>query len=141
MSSLEAGIVSIIKLAGAAQNDVSKTTPALEAALTNSTAKGLQAISINPSQGTQLSILCQMLQAKHVLEIGTLGGYSTIWFATSVPGIKFASIEYNPKHRDVALENLKNAGVDNVEVILGPGLDVLPTLADRTFDFVFIDAN
>ena len=72
-----------------------------------------------------------------MLEIGTLGGYSTIWFART--GAKVTSLEINPKHRDVALENIK--GLD-VEIILGAALDVLPKLAKegRRFDFIFIDA-
>ena len=72
-----------------------------------------------------------------MLEIGTLGGYSTIWFART--GAKVTSIEISPKHRDVALENTK--GLD-VEIILGSALDVLPKLAEKgqKFDFIFIDA-
>ncbi len=72
-----------------------------------------------------------------MLEIGTLGGYSTIWFAST--GAKVTSIEIDPKHRDVALENTK--GLD-VEIILGAALDVLPKLAAeaKKFDFIFIDA-
>lgn len=75
--------------------------------------------------------------AKRVLEIGTLGGYSTIWFAST--GVHVTSIEIDPKHRDVALQN--TSGLD-VEIILGAALDVLPKLHQegREFDFVFIDA-
>jgi len=79
----------------------------------------------------------QVRNANSVLEIGTLGGHSTIWFART--GAKVTSIEIDPKHRDVALENTK--GLD-VEIILGAALNVLPQLvADgRKFDFIFIDA-
>jgi len=82
-----------------------------------------------------------MIDAKHVLEIGTLGGYSTLWFANANEGIHVTSIEYNSKHRDVALQNLQNQ--NNTEVILGSALDVLPRLKDegKLFDFVFIDAS
>lgn len=77
-----------------------------------------------------------MSNAKNVLEVGTLGGYSTIWFAKSVPGVHVTSLEIDPKHRDVALEN--TAGCDNVEIMLGAALDLLPKLAEqgKVFDFV-----
>lgn len=77
------------------------------------------------------------MNAKSVLEIGTLGGYSTIWFART--GAKVTSIEIDPKHKDVALENTE--GLD-VEIVLGAALNVLPKLAaeGRKFDFIFIDA-
>lgn len=81
------------------------------------------------------------MKAKSVLEIGTLGGYSTIWLATWTPGIKVTSIEYDEKHHRVASENCKD--LDNVEIILGAALDVLPRLAEqgKVFDFIFIDAS
>jgi predicted O-methyltransferase YrrM len=90
----------------------------LDHALANSAAKGLPPITINALQGQYLAIQCQLINAKSVLEVGTLGGYSTIWFAST--GAKVTSIEINPKHRDVALENTK--GLD-VEIILGAALD------------------
>jgi predicted O-methyltransferase YrrM len=103
----------------------------------NSAENGLPAITISPLQGQYLAIQCQLINAKSVLEVGTLGGYSTIWFAST--GAKVTSIEIEPKHRDVALENTK--GLD-VEIILGAALDVMPKLAaeGRKFDFIFIDA-
>jgi predicted O-methyltransferase YrrM len=109
----------------------------LDHALANSAAKGLPPITINALQGQYLAIQCQLINAKSVLEVGTLGGYSTIWFAST--GAKVTSIEINPKHRDVALENTK--GLD-VEIILGAALDVMPKLAveGKKFDFIFIDA-
>ena len=124
-----------------AQNDMVKSTERLTNAVSNSNEKGLPPIAISAAQAQDLSILCQLINAKSVLEIGTLGGYSTIWFANSVPGIQVTSIEFNPKHRNVALENLE--GQDNVEILLGSALDVLPNLADKgkVFDFVFIDAD
>jgi len=123
------------------QNDLVKSTPQLDNAVSNSKANGLPPNAIGPGQGAYLSILCQLMKAKSVLEIGTLGGYSTIWFATSVPGIKVTSIEFNPKHQDVAVENTK--GLDSVEIILGTALDVLPKLAENSevLDFIFIDAD
>jgi predicted O-methyltransferase YrrM len=88
--------------------------------------------------GQYLSILTQLMGAKSVLEVGTLGGYSAICFAEA--GAKVTSIEINPKHRDTARENVQ--GLD-VEVILGAALDVMPRLAQegRQFDMVFIDAD
>jgi predicted O-methyltransferase YrrM len=115
-----------------------RPNPKLEHALSNSAAKGLPPISVLPMAGQYLSILTQLMGAKSVLEIGTLGGYSTICFAEA--GAKVTSIEINPKHRDTALENVK--GLD-VEVILGAALEVLPKLVEdgRQFDMVFIDAD
>ena len=114
-----------------------KANPQLDHALKNSSANGLPPISISPLQGQYLAIQCQLINAKSVLEIGTLGGYSTIWFAST--GAKVTSIEIDPKHRDVALENTKGLDVD---IILGAALDVLPKLAaeGRKFDLVFLDA-
>lgn len=122
---------------------------ALKHALSNSAKNGLPPISVSPSQGKFLKIQCQLQNAKNILEIGTLGGYSTIWFATAGGDVHVTSIEISPKHRDVALENIRYAGLSKqVDVILGAALDVLPNLAreieERTrdkFDFVFIDAD
>ncbi|TVY73349.1 O-methyltransferase MdmC [Lachnellula suecica] len=115
-----------------------RPNPKLEHALTNSAAKGLPPISVVPQSGQHLSILTQLMGAKSVLEIGTLGGYSSICFAEA--GAKVTSIEINPRNRDVAIENVK--GLD-VEVLLGAALDVLPKLAEegKKFDMVFIDAD
>ena len=109
----------------------------LDHARTNSAANGLPAITISDLQGQYLALQCRLINARSVLEIGTLGGYSTIWFAQT--GAKVTSIEIDPKHRNVALENTN--GLD-VEIILGSALDVLPRLAaeGRKFDFIFIDA-
>ena len=124
-----------------AQNEIIKSDPQLDRAVANSQEKGLRPIAIGPAQGQLLSTLCQLANAKSILEIGVLGGYSTIWLAKSVSGVKVTGIEYDAKHREVALENLK--GLDNVEVILGAALDVLPQLEKegRVFDVVFIDAD
>ena len=120
-----------------ARTSLLRPDPQLDHALTNSATNGLPAITISDLQGQYLAVQCQLIDAKSVLEIGTLGGYSTIWFART--GAKVTSLEINPKHRDVALENTK--GLD-VEIILGAALDVLPKLAaeGRKFDFIFIDA-
>jgi predicted O-methyltransferase YrrM len=121
-----------------AKSALLRPNPKLEHALANSAAKGLPPISVLPLSGQHLSILAGVMGVKSVLEIGTLGGYSAICFAQT--GAKVTSIEINPKHRDVALENVD--GLD-VEIILGAALDVLPKLAEegRQFDMVFIDAD
>ena len=115
---------------------------ALTYALDNSAANDMPPITISPLQGQFLAIQAQLISAKNILEVGTLGGYSTIWFAST--GAKVTSLEIDPKHRDVALENVKHAGFkDQVDVILGPALETLPTLAKegKKFDLVFIDAD
>lgn len=122
---------------------------ALQHALSNSAKYGLPPISVSASQGKFLKLQCQLQGAKKILEIGTLGGYSTIWFAEAGKDVHVTSIEINPKHRDVALENIRYAGLSRqVDVILGAALDVLPKLAGEIqegtrdkFDFVFIDAD
>lgn len=110
----------------------------LDDAVKNSRANDIPPIAISALQGQYLAIQAQLIGAKNILEIGTLGGYSTIWFAQT--GAKVTSLEIDPKHRDVALENCK--GLD-VEVVLGAALDTLPKLKQegRVFDFVFIDAD
>jgi predicted O-methyltransferase YrrM len=125
------------KIDAQAKSHLLTPNPKLDFALSNSTAAGLPPITINPLQGQFLAIQAKLLRAKNILEIGTLGGYSTIWFAGT--GAHVTSIEINPKHRDVALQNTE--GLD-VEIILGAALDVLPKLEaeGRKFDFVFIDA-
>lgn len=121
-----------------AQASLLRPNPKLNHALANSMANGLPPISILPLEGQHLSILTQLIGAKSVLEIGTLGGYSSICFAEA--GAKVTSIEIEPRHRDTALENVQ--GLD-VEVLLGAALDVMPKLVDegRQFDMVFIDAD
>ena len=132
---------SVLATALKAQETLVKNTKQLEHAVTNSAKQGIPHIAIGPAQGQFISQLCRLANAKSILELGTLGGYSTIWLATSVPGVKVTSIEYNSKHRDVALENV--AGLDNVDIRLGAALDVLPVLAKEgaVYDFVFIDAD
>lgn len=122
---------------------------ALEYALTNSEKEGLPDIAVSPSQGKYLKIQAQLLKAKNVLEVGTLGGYSTIWLASSSPDIKVVSVEVNKHHAEVAKSNISKAGYsDRVDVKLGPGVEVLPQIAEEVkqgkrgkFDLVFIDAD
>ncbi|MCJ1284486.1 hypothetical protein MMC26_003818 [Xylographa opegraphella] len=129
-------------------------TAALTYAHDNTEAHGIPMIAISPSQGKFLSLLTSMSGARHVLELGTLGGYSSIWFAQALKrngGGKVTSIEIDPAHRDVSIANLLHAGVSvpqEAEVVLGAGLDVLPRLEEEIeagsrerFDFVFVDAD
>ena len=140
-TSLEDAITSALSIAVSAQSRLVKPSPSLEAALHNSQEQNIPPIAIGPAEGQYLSILCKLIGAKRILEIGTLGGYSTLWFVDSVPGVKVTSIEIDPRHRDVALQNIKaSPKAANAEVILGAALDVLPALSaeGRVFDFVFI---
>lgn len=118
--------------------------PILQSALDASDAAGLPEIAVAPNQGKLLMMLAQMQGATKILEIGTLGGYSTIWLARALPeGGKLISLEYEAHHAEVARKNIENAGLsDRVQVIQGAALDSLPTLQDEApFDFVFIDAD
>lgn len=119
---------------------------ALDAALHVSAEAGLPAIHVAPNQGKLLAILAQSIGARSILEIGTLGGYSTIWLARTLPeGGALITLEVSPKHAEVARANLRRAGVDGVvEVRVGPALEMLPQLAAEgraPFDLVFIDAD
>ena len=125
-----------------AHKSLLKTNAHLDNAIKNSHANGLPPITVSALQGQFLAIQAQLINAKSILEIGTLGAYSTIWFAST--GAYVTSIEINPKHRDVAMENLRAAGYEGqTEVVLGAALEVLPKLAEqkRVFDLVFIDAD
>lgn len=119
----------------------------LTSALVDSDAAGLPAIAVAPNQGKLLYLLAQLQGARTVLEIGTLGGYSTIWLARALPeGGRLISLEYDTKHAEVARTNLARAGLDAIaEVRTGAALDTLPKLAAEPgagpFDLVFIDAD
>ena len=111
-----------------------------------SRAGGLPDISVSPAQGMLLHILVKSLRARHVLEIGTLGGYSSIWMARALPQHgRLVTVEVDPRHAEVARANFARAGVaDRIELRLGRGADVLPELAAEKpapFDLVFIDAD
>ncbi len=119
---------------------------ALDAALADSIAAGLPAINVAPNQGQLLHILALSHGARTILEIGTLGGYSTIWLARALPaGGRLITLEADPQHAAVARANIARAGLaDVVEVRLGKALDTLPQLAAEglgPFDLVFIDAD
>ncbi|KAK0664982.1 O-methyltransferase MdmC [Lasiodiplodia hormozganensis] len=124
-------------------------TEALDHADKNSQAKGLPDIAVSRPQGKFLMLQARLLRTKHVVEVGTLGGYSSIWFAHASPDIKVTTIEVNEHHAAVARENLKFAGVDDrVEVLVGSGSDVMAKLVDEVnqgkrerFGLAFIDAD
>ena len=120
--------------------------PALEQALRESERAGLPAISVSAPQGKLLQILALTCGARSILEIGTLGGYSTLWLAYALPpGGRVISLELDPHHAEVARSNLRNAGVeDKVTVRVGPAVETLPMLEREgagPFDLVFIDAD
>lgn len=120
--------------------------PALERALAATAAAGMPPINVAPNQGRLLQILALGLGARSILEIGTLGGYSTIWLARALPaGGRLITLEYEPRHAEVARANLAAAGLAApVEVRVGAALDTLPRLAAERpdpFDLVFIDAD
>jgi predicted O-methyltransferase YrrM len=120
--------------------------PALEAALADSAAAGLPAINVSPPQGKLLHLLARLMGAQSILEVGTLGGYSTIWLARALPaGGRLVTLESDPKHAAVARVNIARAGLAGVvELRLGPALDTLPRVAADgrgPFDLVFIDAD
>ncbi|MFG2885827.1 O-methyltransferase [Streptomyces sp. NPDC048297] len=119
---------------------------ALQAALRDGEAAGLPHISVTAAQGKFLRLLAEIQGARNILEIGTLAGYSTIWMARALPADgRMISLEYDPKHAEVATRNIARAGLDPiVEVRVGAALDSLPQLADENpapFDLVFIDAD
>ena len=117
---------------------------ALDAALQLSQTAGLRDHSVSPNQGKLLMLLAQTVGARAILEIGALGGYSTIWLARALsPGGRLITLEANPVHAKIASTNIARAGLaDRVDLRLGKALDSLPTLtAEGPFDFVFIDAD
>jgi predicted O-methyltransferase YrrM len=120
--------------------------PALDAALASSAAAGLPPIQVSPNQGKLLMLLAQLQGARNILEIGTLGGYSTIWLGRGLSqGGRLITLEADPKHAELARGNIARAGLaDAVEIILGRAMDTLPQLAARgrgPFDLIFIDAD
>ncbi|MDP9178173.1 MAG: O-methyltransferase [Gemmatimonadota bacterium] len=128
-------------------NDVLvRSDESLEQALAHSAEAGLPAISVSPTQGKFLMMLARIQGARRILEIGTLGGYSTIWFAKALPADgRIITIESEAKHAEVARENIVEAGFGEIiDVRVGKALDVLPDIAAENvgpFDFSFIDAD
>jgi predicted O-methyltransferase YrrM len=122
------------------------TDQALDLTLQTMAQAGLPRIQVTPSQGKFLSILAQAVQAHSILEIGTLGGYSTIWLARALHGHgRLITLEANPRHAAVAQANIANAGLEHiVDIRIGLALDSLARLAEEKtppFDLVFIDAD
>jgi predicted O-methyltransferase YrrM len=119
---------------------------AFEAALAANKKAGLPPIDVTPLQGKFLNLLVRISGARRILEIGTLGGYSTIWLARALPlGGRIVSLESDPHHAKVARENLRNAGMlDCVDLRVGRAIDTLPRLektGDAPFGLIFIDAD
>ncbi|KAH7141702.1 O-methyltransferase-domain-containing protein [Dactylonectria macrodidyma] len=122
---------------------------ALERIYHNSLAAGLPDISCSPAQAKFLMLQIQISNAKNVLEVGTLGGYSAAWMASAGPDVEVSTIEIDETHASVASRNITEAGLaSQVEILRGAGLEILPKLASEVqshqrspFDFVFIDAN
>jgi predicted O-methyltransferase YrrM len=120
--------------------------PVLEATLKASEAAGLPPHQVSANEGKLLMLLAQMQGARSILEIGTLGGYSTIWLARALPADgHLITLEADPRHADVARSNITHAGFgDRVEVRVGPALESLPQLSEADgvpFDLIFIDAD
>ena len=120
--------------------------PMLDAAVHANKLDGLPQIDVTSLQGKFLEFLVRVSGAKRVLEIGTLGGYSTIWLARALPeGGRIVTLEFDPHHAEVARANLLNAGVlDRVDLRVGLAIETLPALegaADSPFDLIFIDAD
>jgi predicted O-methyltransferase YrrM len=120
--------------------------PALDAAIEASNAAGLPPIAVTPAQGKLLYLLARLLGARRILEIGTLGGYSTIWLARALPGDgRIITIESEPRHAGVARANIARAGLAaRADLRLGPALEILPQIAaeaEGPFDLSFIDAD
>jgi predicted O-methyltransferase YrrM len=116
----------------------------LAVALANNAEQGLPPIDVSPAQGKMLFLLAQMAGAKRILEIGTLGGYSTIWLARALADDgELVTLELEDHHAKVAHQNLERAGVsDKVDIRVGPAMESLAAMTgEASFDFVFIDAD
>jgi caffeoyl-CoA O-methyltransferase len=119
---------------------------ALESARKETVRAGMPEINVSASEGKLLQILAQIINAKRILEIGTLGGYSTIWLARALgPDGKLVTLEIDPDHAAVASRNLERAGLTKtVQIKVGPGLDLLAQMLSHSepqFDMIFIDAD
>lgn len=120
--------------------------PVLDRALQRSADAGLPDIQVSPTQGVLLGLMVRATRARRILEIGTLGGYSTIFLARAIPADgRVVTIEVDPTHAAVAMTNLEDAGLlDRVEILEGDGQQTLARLVRdgiQPFDFVFIDAD
>jgi predicted O-methyltransferase YrrM len=120
--------------------------PVLAAALKSHADASLPPINVTPTLGKFLHLQARAIRAQRILEIGTLGGYSTIWLARALPPTgKLITLEYDPKHAEVARKNFQRADLANqIEIMIGAALDTLPQLAAQNppaFDLIFIDAD
>lgn len=120
--------------------------PVLEATLARSREAGLPSIQVSPNQGRLLWLLARAIGARTVLEVGSLGGYSSIWLGRALPTVgRLLTLEVNPRHAEVARANLAAAGLDaDAEVRLGDAAESLRALAAEgttPFDLIFLDAN
>lgn len=117
----------------------------LEEVLQANKEAGIPEIDVSPPQGKLLYLLAKIKGAKNILEIGTLGGYSSIWLARALPETgKVFTLEIEPEYAKIAIQNIQNAGcASKVEVIVGKALETLPTLKEKGtfFDLIFIDAD
>ncbi|HYP58012.1 MAG TPA: O-methyltransferase [Beijerinckia sp.] len=123
-----------------------QSDPALDAALADSDAAALPAINVAPNHGKLLHLIARIQGARRILEIGTLGGYSTIWLARALPADgRLITLEVDPKHAEIARANIERAGLSSmIELRLGRALETLPKLAAENqgpFDLIFIDAD
>ena len=124
----------------------SPSDSALEETLHQSAAADLPPISVAPNQGKLLELLAKMQRSRRILEIGTLGGYSTIWLARALPSDgRLVTLELEPLHAEVARKNIDRAGLGPlVDILVGPATNSLQDLIDgnaEPFDFIFIDAD
>jgi predicted O-methyltransferase YrrM len=120
--------------------------PVLDETVAANAAAELPAIDVAPNQGKLLHLLARVMGARKILEIGTLGGYSTTWLARALPeGGRMITLEANPKHAEVARANIARAGLSDIVTLrLGAALDTLPQLekeGESPFDLIFIDAD
>ena len=127
-------------------DELALTDPVLAAALAANAEGGLPAIDVTAGQGKLLYMLARLAGARRILEIGTLGGYSTIWLARALPPDgQLITLEFEPKHADVAKSNVQRAGFSKiVDVRVGAALDALPVIEAEKggpFDLFFIDAD
>lgn len=127
-------------------NKLVKPDAALDAALAANSAAGLPAIDVSAAQGKFLRLMVRITGARRILELGTLGGYSTIWMARALPADgRLVTLEYEPRHADVARRNIDAAGIGHkVTIHVGAAVDTLPVIARESsepFDFIFIDAD
>jgi predicted O-methyltransferase YrrM len=128
------------------QNKLVPDDPILAAALNRNAASGLPQHDVSPPQGKFLYLMARMIGARRILEIGTLGGYSTIWLARAVPeGGRVVTLEFDCHHADTAKTNIEHAGLSHlVDLRIGAALETLPRLEAEglgPFDLVFIDAD